>query len=190
MSARMLCFAGSVRTGSFNARLARYAASRAEASGAEATLLDLGEHELPLYNGDIEAAGMPASALRLKDVFLAHDGFLIAAPEYNGSIAPLLKNVIDWVSRPMPDTPPLVWFRGKTAGLLSASPGALGGLRGLMHVRQILAGIGVHVVPDQHAVPRAGAVFDEEGGLADGDHAAAVDRVVARTVETASRLKT
>ena len=90
----------------------------------------------------------------------------------------------------MPDTPPPIWFRGKTAGLLSASPGALGGLRGLMHVRRILAGIGVHVVPDQHAVPLAGAVFDEGDGFADGDHAAAVDGVVEKTVETASGPKT
>ena len=189
MKPRLLVFAGSIRRESLNARLARFAAREAENAGAEAALLDLGDFHLPLYNGDLEAdEGLPAGAVRLKELFLAHDGFLIASPEYNGSVSPLLKNAIDWVSRPVAGQPPLIWFRGKVAGLMAASPGALGGLRGLAHVRQILSGIGVIVVPAQHAVARAGEAFDDDGALAGEPHGAAVRRVVRETVRLAARL--
>lgn len=185
----MLAFAGSVRRESFNARLARLAAREAEAASAQAVVLDLADFDLPLYNGDLETAeGLPAGAVRLKELFLAHDGFLIASPEYNGSISPLLKNAIDWVSRPVAGQPQLVWFRGKVAGLMAASPGALGGLRGLVHVRQILSGIGVIVAPGQHAIARAGTVFDGEGALAEEPHGTAVRRVVRETVRLAAKL--
>ena len=189
MSPTLLAFAGSVRRDSFNARLARFAAREAEAAGARAVLLDLARYELPLYNGDLEAeAGLPPAAEALKALFLEHDGFLIASPEYNGSISPLLKNAIDWVSRPVAGQPPLVWFSGKTAGLMAASPGPLGGLRGLVHLRQILSNIGVLAVPAQHAVARAGEAFDADGGLAEEPHGAAVRRVVRETVRLAARL--
>ena len=189
MTSRLLAFAGSVRRASFNARLARFAAREAGAAGAEALLLDLAEFDLPLYNGDLEAGeGLPPGAARLKELFLAHDGFLIASPEYNGSISPFLKNAIDWVSRPVAGQPPLVWYAGKVAGLMAASPGALGGLRGLVHVRQVLSGIGVIVAPAQHAIARAGDAFDDEGGLAEEPHGAAVRRVVRETVRLAAKL--
>ncbi|MYE01784.1 MAG: NAD(P)H-dependent oxidoreductase [Alphaproteobacteria bacterium] len=178
-----------MRRDSFNARLARFAAREAGNAGAKATLLDLGDFDLPLYNGDLEAdEGLPAGAVRLKELFLAHDGFLIASPEYNGSLSPLMKNAIDWVSRPVAGEPPLVWFTGKVAGLMAASPGALGGLRGLVHLRQILSGIGVIVAPAQHAIARAGSAFDNEGGLAEEPHGAAVRRVVRETVRLAAKL--
>ena len=189
MTPRLLAFAGSARRDSLNARLVHFAAGEARAAGAEATVLDLAAFGLPLYNGDLEAdEGLPAGAARLKELFLAHDGFLIASPEYNGSISPLLKNTIDWVSRPVAGQPPLVWYAGKVAGLMAASPGALGGLRGLVHVRQILSGIGVIVAPAQHAVPRAGDAFDSEGALAEEPHGAAVRRVVRETVRLATKL--
>ena len=189
MTPRLLAFAGSARRGSFNARLARFAAREAEAAGAEVLLLDLAEFDLPLYNGDLEADdGLPAGAARLKELFLAHDGFLVASPEYNGSISPFLKNAIDWVSRPVAGQPPLVWYAGKVAGLMAASPGALGGLRGLVHVRQILSGIGVIVAPAQHAVAQAGGAFDGADGLAEEPHGAAVRRVVRETVRLAAKL--
>ncbi len=189
MTPRLLAFAGSVRRDSLNVRLIRFAAREARAAGAETTLLDLAELGLPLYNGDLEAdEGLPAGAARLKELFLAHDGFLIASPEYNGSISPLLKNAIDWASRPVAGQPPLVWYAGKVAGLMAASPGALGGLRGLAHVRQILSGIGVVVAPAQHAVARAGEAFDSEGALAGQPHGAAVRRVVRETVRLAAKL--
>jgi NAD(P)H-dependent FMN reductase len=122
---------------------------------------------------------MPANALALKRLFHEHDGFLIACPEYNGSITPPLKNTIDWVSRPSPAEPDLQPFRGKTAALLATSPGALGGIRGLVHVRAILSGIGVLVLPDQLAVPKAH--FDEKVETR-------VTAIVDRLTETTARL--
>ncbi len=189
MTPKLLAFAGSVRRDSFNARLARLAAREARAAGAEAVVVDLADFDLPLYNGDLEAdEGLPAGALELKALFLSCHGFLIASPEYNGSISPLLKNAIDWVSRPVSGQPSLVWFTGKVAGLLAASPGPLGGLRGLVHVRQILSGIGVIVAPAQYAVGRAGSAFDADGTLAEDPHGAAVRRVVRETVRLAEKL--
>lgn len=166
---RILAFAGSTRTGSLNKRLVRFAAEAARSAGAEVTLVDLRDFPLPLFDGDLEdREGLPENARKLKTLFREHDGLLIASPEYNSSITGVLKNTIDWVSRgETDDEPPLVAFRGKTAALMSASPGALGGLRGLVHVRAILGNIGVIVLPDQVAVPKAHEVFDDQGTLKD-----------------------
>ena len=108
---------------------------------------------------------MPDNGTKLKKLFIDHQGLLIAAPEYNSSITAVLKNAIDWVSRPAPGEPPLVAFKGKVAILMSASPGALGGLRGLVHVRSILGNIGVIVLPDQFAVAKAHEAFKPDGSL-------------------------
>ncbi len=124
---------------------------------------------MPLYDGDLEAAGgLPDNAKKLKQLMIAHHGFLISAAEYNSSITAVLKNAIDWASRPEGDSePPLVCYRGKAAALMSASPGALGGMRGLVHVRSILGSIGTHVIPDQVCVPKAYEAFDGQGALKD-----------------------
>ena len=180
---RILVFAGSARSGSFNRKLARVAAGMARAGGARVTLLDLAEHRLPIYDGDVEAeSGVPDGARTLRRIFMDHDGFIIASPEYNSSISPLLKNTIDWVSRPDGDDAMVAAYRGKVAGLISASPGALGGLRGLVHLRAILGNIGVYLVPQQHAVSGAASAFDADGQLAretdSGAVAAVVDAVV------------
>ena len=165
-SPRILAFAGSARRESFNKRLVVVAAAAAEEAGALVTRLDLKDYPLPLYDGDLEAdGGLPQTAVALKKLFVEHEGLMIAAPEYNSSITPLLKNTIDWVSRPADGEAPLVAFRGKWAVLMSASPGRLGGLRGLVHVRSILGNIGVHVLPDQVAVSSAADAFDDEGRL-------------------------
>lgn len=186
---RILAFAGSTRSGSFNKKLVRIAADAARAAGAEVTLLDLAEHRLPLYDGDLESSqGLPPEARRLKDIFLAHDALLISAPEYNSSITAVLKNTIDWVSRPVHHQPPLAEFDGKVAGLLSASPGALGGLRGLVHLRAILSNIKVLVIPQQHAVSHASEAFDEDGALKDPRAKAAVDAVAERLVAITTKL--
>ena len=184
-SPRILVFAGSARTGSFNKRLARAAATLAERAGADVTFADLRDHPMPLYDGDVEASdGVPAAALAWKELLFAHDGFLIAAPEYNGSLTPLLKNAIDWASRATEKgEAPLRAFRGKTAGLLAASPGSLGGLRGLSHLRTILAGIGVLVVPDQCAVPQAHKILGDDNGIADEGTLGRVGRVVTSLVD-------
>jgi len=166
--AKILALSGSSRRDSLNSRLLRAAAAMLEEAGAEVTLADLAEYEMPLYNGDLENRdGPPENQACLKALFRDHAGLLIAAPEYNSSITPLLKNTIDWVSRPTPGDDGPSPYRGKIAALLAASPGALGGLRGLAHVRQILTTLGVIVLPQQQALPRAGSAFDEAGGLAD-----------------------
>ncbi len=165
---RILAFAGSLREGSYNKRLVKIAAAGARDAGADVTTIDLRDFPMPIYDGDLEdAEGIPGNGIRLKELFRAHDGLLISSPEYNSSISAALKNAIDWVSRPEPDRAPLDCFADKVAGIMAASPGALGGLRGLVHVRAILGNIKVTVIPDQIAIPSADKAFDDAGTLAD-----------------------
>jgi NAD(P)H-dependent FMN reductase len=190
MPPRILAFAGSARSGSLNRKLVRIAADGARAAGAEVTLVELRDYPLPLYDGDLEAAeGLPANARQLKDLFLAHQGLLIAAPEYNSSITPLLKNTIDWVSRSAPGEPSLACFDGKVAALLSASPGSLGGLRGLLVTRLCLSNIRVLVLPDQVAVPNANDAFAEDGRLKEEKRQASVARLGATLAQTIAKLR-
>lgn len=163
---RILAFSGSARRESFNQRLVEYAATDARAAGAEVTVINLRDYPMPIMNQDIEREeGPPESAMKLKTLFIEHDGLLLAAPEYNSSITPLLKNTLDWVSRRVGDEPPMVAYRNKTAALLSASPGRLGGLRGLVHTRAILNTLGMLVLPSQASISSAAAAFDENGAL-------------------------
>jgi chromate reductase, NAD(P)H dehydrogenase (quinone) len=176
MTARILAFAGSTRRESYNKKLVQIAIKGARGAGAEVTPLDLKDLPLPLFDQDLEAEhGMPDNGTKLKKLFIDHDGLLIASPEYNSSITGVLKNAIDWVSRPAPGEPPLVAFRGKVAGLMSASPGALGGLRALVHVRSILGNLGVIVLPDQIAVARAHEAFQPDGSLTDPNQQAGIE---------------
>jgi NAD(P)H-dependent FMN reductase len=186
---RILVFAGSTRAASFNKKLAGVAARAAEDAGADVTRIDLRDLVMPLYDGDLEAAdGLPDNAQTFKDAMVAHDGFLIASPEYNGLISAVLKNAIDWASRPQPDEPPAVAFRGQVAGIMAASPGGLGGLRGLVHLRQLLTNLGVLVVPDQIAIAKAGQAFTEDGALADAAQQASVAAIAERVCRTISKL--
>src|SRR5262249_36019959 len=156
MMPRIPAFAGSPRRDSFNKKPGPIAAKRAREAGAEVALIALKDFPLPLFDQDLEAEqGMPENGKKLKQLFIDHDGLLIAAPEYNSSITAVLKNAIDWVSRPAPGEPSLVAFRGKVATLMSASPGALRGLRGPVHVRSILGNIGGIVLPGQLAGRKA-----------------------------------
>ncbi|MGL5832873.1 MAG: NADPH-dependent FMN reductase [Waterburya sp.] len=165
---KILAFAGSGRKDSLNKKLVKIAAEGARATGAEVTYLDFRDLPLPIYDQDLEQAeGLPNNVRKLKTLMKTHQGFLIACPEYNSSITPLLKNAIDWASRPEPGEPSLVCFKEKIAVLMSASPGGLGGLRGLVHVRSILGNIGVLVLPDQKAIGNADRMFDEKGNLQD-----------------------
>ena len=167
---KILAFSGSLRAGSFNHRLVEIAVEGARQAGAEVTLARLSDYPMPLLNQDDEAAtGKPEGARELKALMIAHDGFLIACPEYNGSITAALKNAIDWTSRPDEGDPPggLPAYNGKVVSLMAASPGGLGGLRGLVHVRAILAGIGCIVLPDQMAISAAHDAFNEDGSLKD-----------------------
>lgn len=189
MGVRVLCFAGANRAGSYNRRLARAAHATLVEIGAEATLLDLRDHPLPLYDGDLEAAeGVPENALRLKTLFKTHQALLIAAPEYNSSITPLLKNTLDWVSRKHQDESGRVPYAGKVAALVSASTGNLGGLRGLLHVRQVLTTLGVLVLPEQLALSNAHEAFDETGRLKDARQQATLENIAQKLVGMAARL--
>ncbi|MBS1996703.1 MAG: NAD(P)H-dependent oxidoreductase [Cyanobacteria bacterium SZAS LIN-2] len=180
---KILCFAGSLRRDSLNKKLAKQACALAEKAGAEATFIDLKDYPMPIYDGDIEAeSGLPENAKKLKALMKSHDAFLIACPEYNSSITAALKNAIDWASRPEPDEKPLACYVGKVAGLMAASPGALGGLRGLVVVRSLLSNINVLVVPEQHAIARAAEAFDGEGKLVDAKNQQAVEKIVNRVV--------
>ena len=164
MTTRLLALCGSARRESINRRLLDVSATIAREHGAEVTLFELPADALPLYDGDLEEAmGLPSAVMALKAEFLAHDGLLIASPEYNGFFSPLLKNAIDWVSRPVPGTASP--FAGKTAALLSASTGTLGGIRGLPHLRLLLSNLGVMVAPGQMALALADKAYGEDGKL-------------------------
>ena len=188
---KITAFAGSTRAASFNKQLVRLAADAARAAGAEVTVVDLRDVALPLFDEDLEAAsGLPEGAKKFKSLLRASDGFLIASPEYNSSITAALKNAIDWASRAEGgDEPPLAAYRGKVAALFAASPGALGGLRGLVHLRAILGNIGVIVLPDQVCIPAAHEAFDDSGGLKDERKAKQVGALAKSLVETLRRLK-
>ncbi|MEM6672336.1 MAG: NAD(P)H-dependent oxidoreductase [Planctomycetota bacterium] len=184
---KIVAFAGSTREGSYNRRLLAVAARMAAERGAEVDVLDLAELEMPLFSEDLEARGTPESATRFKKALEAADGFLISSPEYNSSYPALVKNAIDWASRPAEGEPMLAAFDGKACGLLAASPGGLGGIRMLPQLRQLLSNIGVHVVPTQFGLGRAHEAFDEAGELVDERTQASVARVVEQTIEIASR---
>lgn len=194
MSARILAFAGSARRDSLNKKLARAACAAAREAGADATFVDLDDFAMPVYHGDLEAAsGLPEKALALREIFLAHDGLLIASPENNNSVTSLLKNTIDWLSRDTGDgqgaNSGLAPWKGKVAGLLAASPGAFGGVRHLPHLRQVLAGLGVTVAGMQVPVPMAHKAFAADGTLAD-ERVARQVRALAETVTgLAARLR-
>ena len=173
---RILAFGGSLRRDSFNQKLAAAAAEGAREAGAEVRVIALRDFPLPVFDHDLEEAeGMPAAAKELKQLFREHHGLIIASPEYNSSITAALKNALDWVSRTeTDDEPSLAAFTGKTAILCAASPGAFGGLRGLVHVRAILGNISVTVLPDQVAVGQAHKAFGPDGSLIDEKQAAKV----------------
>jgi NAD(P)H-dependent FMN reductase len=188
---KIVAFAGSTRTGSFNKKLIALAADAARAAGATVTVVDLRDLALPLFDQDIEdASGLPAGAKKFKALLRESDGFVIASPEYNSSITSALKNAIDWASRSESEgEPPLVAYRGKVAALCSASPGALGGLRGLVHLRAILGNIGVIVLPDQVCISNAHEGFDESGKLKDERKARQVASLARGLVEFLAKLK-
>ncbi len=165
---KILAFAGSTRTDSYNKKLVKIASTGATEAGADVTVIDLRDFPMPIYDGDLEQKdGLPSNARNLKDLMLSHQGFLISSPEYNSSISAVFKNTIDWASRQSEGEIPLACFKNKVGGIMSASPGMLGGLRGLVHVRSILGNIGVIVMPDQIAIARAHEAFNEDGTLKD-----------------------
>lgn len=189
MKAKILAFAGSTREGSFNKKLAKVAADAARAAGAEVTLIDLRDFVMPLFDEDLETReGLPENARKLKTLFLQHEGLLISSPEYNSGMSGVLKNAIDWVSRSEAGEKPLAAFDKKIAALISASPGALGGLRGLAHLRSILGNIKVLVLPEQVAVPKANEAFQPDGSLKDAKQQVSIETLVKRLATVIKQL--
>jgi NAD(P)H-dependent FMN reductase len=189
-SVRIAVISGSLRKGSYNTKLARYVAGRIKGPGVEIDEISLLELDLPMMNEDLEKEqGHSAAVLDLKERLIAADGVLYASPEYNGSLSPALKNAIDWASRPREGEKQLEAFKGKTAGLLGASPGKLGGLRGLRHLRTILSGIGTHVVPTEFALSGAHEAFDTDGNIKDANTAKMAIAVGESLVKTARAIK-
>ena len=165
---KILAFAGSVRRESFNRRLLPAAVAGAREAGAEVTHIELADYPLPLFDQDMESRdGLPANARKLKDLFKDHAGLLLACPEYNGSITPLLKNTLDWVSRKDGAESGTVPYKRKVVGLVSASDGRWGGIRGLAQVRHTLTILGCIVLPEQYCLSAAPSAFDEAGLIKD-----------------------
>lgn len=188
-SARILALAGSTRKASFNKKLVAVAAKAAESAGAEVTLVDLADFPLPVFDQDYEAEhGMPENAVKLKQLFLDHNGLLIASPEYNSSLSSVLKNAIDWVSRRGEGEPMKAAFLGKVAAIMAASPGGLGGIRGLVHLRSILQDIGILVMPDQITLSEAHSAFNDDGLLSNERKQESVNALAKNLVATVQKL--
>ncbi|NJS36265.1 MAG: NAD(P)H-dependent oxidoreductase [Brachymonas sp.] len=198
----ILIFAGSSRVNSFNRKLAKEAARLVREADARPTYIELGDLNFPLYNADLESRGTPGAVIRLKEMMHAHAGWIIASPEYNGSYTALLKNTIDWASSPAKagaecsqdeaenwksGTKP---FAGKVVGLLSASPGMMGGLRSLEHLAPLMRNLQCWVAPQQFALGKAGDAFDAQGHLKDEAAIAKVKAVVDQVIWAVQRLGT
>jgi NAD(P)H-dependent FMN reductase len=190
---KLLVFAGSTRQQSFNRRLATAAAAMAKSSGAEVTHLELADFDVPMYNADLEAHGTPADVLRLKEITWSHPAWIICAPEYNASYPALLKNTLDWISSPIRSNAD--WSdgfkstRGRVVGMLSASPGALGGLRSQSHLAPLLLNLQCWVAPRNFALGRAADAFDAEGHLAAEPARKSVQAVIDQVLWAAARLQ-
>ena len=187
---KILAFAGSLRRDSWNKKLIKIAADGAREADADVTLIDMKDYPLPVYDGDIEQAdGLPDNAVKLKDLFKAHDGLLISSPEYNSGYPGGFKNLIDWVSRPREGEKPLEAFRGKPVAIMAASPGAKGGMRMLPHLRDMLANIQMLVLPGMYGLAQAAEAFDEAGNLRDEKVAGIVKGLGKAVVDMAKRLE-
>ena len=170
LTIKLLFLAGSAREASFNKRLARLGAEIAHANGVGATFADIGDYPMPIYDGDLETKdGVPENARKLKAHMMIHAGVFIAAPEYNASISPLLKNTLDWVSRVRDEGEVASHvYKSRVFAIGAASPGAFGGVRGVIALRQSLElGLGALVLPDQILIARANEAFEDSGHLKD-----------------------
>ena len=186
---KLLAFAGSLREASFNRKIVAVAAEGARAAGAEVTVVDFRDLPMPIYDGDLEAKqGLPGAAKAFKQMLIEHHGVLVATPEYNSQFPALLKNALDWASRREGDEKPMVAFNGKVAGVMSASPGALAGLRGQALLRSQLAYLGMVVVPDRVGVGRAHEAFDETGAMKDPAQQRLLEELGEKTARFVQRL--
>ena len=186
---KILAFAGSTRDGSFNNAIVKVAAEGAKEAGADVTVINLADYQMPIFNEDEEAEfGIPEKALAFKALLMEHDGFLIASPEYNSSYPALLKNAIDWASRMSEGEKPLQAFKGKVAGIMAASAGGLGGLRVLVVLRMLLENIGVIVSPNQKAIAKVNTLLDDSGSVSDEKTIKQLKNLGKETAELARKL--
>ena len=192
MVPKILVFAGSIRAGAFSVRTADAATKELALQGAEVTRISLADYPLPIMDQDLEREkGVPENALRLGRMIAAHDGVLVASPEYNSSIPPLLKNSIDWVSRIRRDNGrTFAPLSGKVFALCSSSDSAFGGARGLYHLRSVLMACRAEIITPQCSVSRASEAFDEEGGLRDERLRQSMETVCRTLIERAGMLST
>ncbi len=179
MTVKILAFCGSSRRDSVNRKLLEIAASGARNDGAEVTLITLADYPLPIYDAELESAhGVPERARALQEMFAGHDALLVASPEHNGGYTALLKNMLDWVSRPtVTGNPGQTLFAGKVAAVVSASPGPMGGIRAMLGMRGVLEKLGAILIPQGFSLGLAHQAFAEGGGLTDEKADAEVRRV-------------
>jgi chromate reductase, NAD(P)H dehydrogenase (quinone) len=186
---RILAVCGSLRGGSWNKKLLREGAEFCRAAGAVVTELDLREYSLPIYDAEIQEHSFPENGVRLKKIFSEHNGLLLASPEYNGSYSGALKNTIDWVSRATPgEKGANLSFKGMVGAMMTTSPGALGGFRGLVPLRMLLQAIGVLVLTEQVAIPGAAEAFGPDGKLVDNKRRETVEALVRKLIDTITKL--
>lgn len=163
---KILAFAGSLRKESFNKKLIKIAIKGASEAGGSVTHIELNDYPLPLYNADIQSEKFPDAGRKLKELFWGHDALLIATPEYNSGVPGLLKNMIDWVSRPLDaNEAHLSCFKGKIAALVSASVGPYGGIRAMAQLRSILQNIQCLVIPQTHQACNVAEGFKDESRI-------------------------
>lgn len=179
----ILVFAGSARRGAFSKQLAAAATTAITEWGAKPTLIDLADHDAPIYNGDLEdALGIPETVLEFRRLVASHHGLAIATPEYNGFMTPLLLNLFCWASRPSPGDDFGAVFQGKPVALMAASPGRLGGVRVTPRLRDAVAELGMAPVPGFVTLPQAGAGFTDDGSLADAAGADSLRALMKRLI--------
>lgn len=184
---KILLFAGSIRSGSINEKLAVAAAGTLAEAGGDVSHISLADYPMPIYNGDLEKSdGVPEAAKRLANLFTEHQGIFIVAPEYNGGITPLLKNTIDWVSRSGATDRRPGPYKGRVFALGAVSDGGFGGYRGLLQLRHTLENaLGTLMVPEMVSVPAASSAFDADGRLVAERPMAMLRTVSQRLVEMA-----
>lgn len=189
---KILVFAGSVRSGAFSGRAADVAQKTLAMQGGEVTRISLADYPLPIMDEDLEREhGIPENAVRAARHIAAHDGVLIATPEYNGSIPPLLKNTVDWVSRVRHDgRNPFRPLEGKPVGLCSSSRGRYGGIRAIAHLRAVLVRCRMEVVSPECSVPEGERAFDENGEFSDKRMQQSMEHLCRTLLEAARRSST
>lgn len=192
MVARILVFAGSIRSGAFSGQVAAAAAKELAVLGADVTLISLADYPLPIMNEDLEEEeGVPENAYKLARLIAANDGVVICTPEYNGSMPPLLKNTIDWVSRVSRDNgKPLHPYPGKLVAICSSSDGHFAGIRSANHLRAVLSHIQMDLISPQVSVPDASNAFDENGDFVSERLRHGMTRLCKTLIEHATLLST